>query len=158
MRDLISSSLNDAKDKGDKRRCATLRLMMTAIRDRDTAAREAGGDAIPDEDILDILRKMVRQRAASAQEFEDAGQLERAEQEREESGIIQEFMPAQISEDEVREICEHLVSDMNATGLRDIGRCMSALKERYPGKMDFAQASSVVKTLLRSETVGKETG
>jgi len=158
MRDLISSSLKDAKDKGDKRRCATLRLMMTAIRDRDAAARDASGDAIADEEILDILRKMVQQRAVSSREFEEAGQLERAEQERQESAIIQEFLPLQISEEEVRTICQDLVNDINAQGLRDIGRCMSALKQRYPGKMDFAQASSVVKNLLRTESLGKETG
>ncbi|MEJ8472612.1 GatB/YqeY domain-containing protein [Roseibium algae] len=152
MRDKIVTALKEAKASGDKRRQATLRLVQAAINDRDTAARENGRDGVVDEEILDILRKMVRQRNVSIREFEEAGQIDLAEQERVESLIIREFLPVQINGDDMKALCEETVREINAQGLRDIGRCMSELKSRYPGKMDFVQASCVVKDLLRTET------
>ena len=128
-----------------------MRLILATIRDRDAQAREAGGDNVSDAELLEILRKMLRQREQSTREYEEAGQLELAEQEREESEIIREFLPRQFDEQETRNICEDVVRDINAHGLRDMGRCMSVLKERFPGQMDFVQASCVVKDLLRTE-------
>jgi len=151
MRDKISAALKVAQDEEDKRRTATLRLVQMAIKDRDAAARENGRDGVSEEDVLEILQKMVRQREKSASEFEEAGQLELAEQERLEQNIISEFLPVQIDDEEMRAICEATVKDIDAHGLRDIGRCMSTLKERYPGKMDFVQASCLMKDLLLSE-------
>lgn len=150
MREEINTALKAAQVTGDKRRIATLRLIQTAIKDRDAAAREHGRDGVADGDVEDILRKMVRQRDVSAEEFEASGQLDIAEQERVERDIIREFLPAQLNDDEMREICEATLKDIHAHGLRDIGRCMSELKARYPGKMDFVQASCLVKDLLRT--------
>ena len=151
MREKISVALKEAQDGQDKRRCATLRLVQTAVKDRDAAARETGKDGVADNEVIEILHKMVLQREVSAVEFEASGQLDLAEQERVEQDIIREFLPEQMSEDEIRSICEETVKDIDARGLRDIGRCMNALKERYPGKMDFLQASGVVKDMLRSD-------
>ncbi|GGB35549.1 aspartyl-tRNA amidotransferase subunit B [Roseibium aquae] len=150
MREKISAALKAAKSTDQKRRIATLRLMQTAINDRETAAREGGRDGLPDADVLEILHKMVRQREIAAKEFEESGQLDRADEERVERDIIAEFLPAQIDEAELRGICEATIRDIEAQGLRDIGRCMSTLKERYPGQMDFVQASCLVKDILKS--------
>ncbi|ADZ69693.1 GatB/YqeY domain-containing protein [Polymorphum gilvum] len=149
MREQISASLKDALEAGDKRRAATLRLILTAVKDRDSAARESGRDGVADDEILEFLRKMVRQREVSMREYEEAGRLDLAEQEETESAIIREFLPPQMEDDDVRRICAETIRDLDAHGLRDIGRCMSTLKERYPGQMDFVQASCVMKDLLR---------
>jgi len=151
MRENITIALKQAQEAGERRRIATLRLIQTALKDREVAARESGRDGVADEEVIDILEKMVRQREVSAQEFEESGQLDLAEQERAESDIIREFLPKKLDEDAIRSVCEETVRDINAHGLRDIGRCMSELKARYPGKMDFVQASCVVKDLLRSD-------
>lgn len=150
MRDRINAALKAAKDTGDKRRCATLRLVQTAVKDREVSAREHGEDGVTEDEVIEILQKMIRQRETSAVEFESGGQLELAEQERIEQEIVREFLPTQLSDDEVRELCETTVKDIDARGLRDIGRCMSELKARYPGKMDFVQASCFVKDMLRT--------
>lgn len=155
MRDRINVALKEAQDGGDKRRCATLRLVQTAVKDREAAARENGKDGVNENEVIDILQKMIRQREISAEEFESGGQLDLAEQERVEQDIIREFLPVQVSGDEMRSICEETVKDIDAQGLRDIGRCMSELKTRYPGKMDFVQASCVVKDMLRADGNGK---
>ncbi|MEP1465141.1 MAG: GatB/YqeY domain-containing protein [Nitratireductor sp.] len=151
MRDRINAALKVAQNDGDKRRCATLRLVQTAVKDREAAARENGKDGVKENEVIDILQKMIRQREISAEEFESGGQLDLVEQERAEQDIIREFLPVQVSGDEMRSICEETVKDIDAQGLRDIGRCMSELKTRYPGKMDFVQASCVVKDMLRTE-------
>ncbi len=150
MRDRINSALRAAQDAGDKRRCATLRLVQTAVKDRESAARENGKDGINEDEVIDILQKMVRQRDESAADFENSGKLDLAEQERTEQAIIREFLPEQLSEDEVRSACEETVREIEAHGLRDIGRCMSELKSRYPGQMDFVQASCVMRDMLRN--------
>ncbi|MEP3048358.1 MAG: GatB/YqeY domain-containing protein [Roseibium sp.] len=150
MREKISEAFKAAQDADDKRRCATLRLVQTAVKDREAAARESGKDGVGEFDVIDILQKMVRQRDASAEEFENSGQLDLAEQERTEQAIIKEFLPNQLDEEEMRSACEATLKDIDAHGLRDIGRCMSELKVRYPGQMDFVQASCLIKDLLRS--------
>ncbi|WP_083206065.1 GatB/YqeY domain-containing protein [Stappia indica] len=151
MRERIDAALQDAVESDDKRRAATLRLMLAAIKDRDARSRELGHDVVPDAEIREILNKMLRQRESSVRDFEEAGQLELASQEREEMAVIHEFLPRQFDERAMQNACEDVVRDINARGLRDMGRCMSALKERYPGQMDFVRASCVVKDLLRSE-------
>jgi len=155
MRDRINTALKAAQDSGDKRRCATLRLVQTAVKDREAAARENGKDGVNEHEVIEILQKMIHQRETSAVEFESGGQLDLAEQERTEQEIIREFLPEQLSDEEIRSICEETVKDIDAHGLRDIGRCMSELKSRYPGKMDFVQASCVVKDMLRTDSSGK---
>lgn len=154
MRDRISAALKVAQDDGEKRRCATLRLVQTAVKDREAAARENGKDGVKDNEVVEILQKMIQQRETSAVEFESSGQLDLAEQEREEQDIIREFLPVQLSDDEIRSLCAATLKDIDAHGLRDIGRCMSELKTRYPGQMDFVQASCFVKDMLRSNSNG----
>lgn len=148
MRDMFKASLKDALKAGDKRRLATLRLITAAIKDRDINARSEGKDAVSDAEILQILSKMIKQRRESAATYEEAGRLELATQEREELEIIESFLPKQLGEDEVETACREVIADLGADGLKDMGKCMGALKEKYAGQMDFAQASKAVKELL----------
>lgn len=149
MRDVLAQALKDAVRAQDKRRISTLRLIQAAIQDRDIANRGAGKDPVSDEEILAILAKMVKQREESAKAFEEGNRLELAAQERDEIVIIRSFLPVQLGEDAVKLACQQVISEIGADGLRDMGRCMSALKEKFPGKMDFGKASGIVKTMLQ---------
>ncbi len=148
LRDEINEALKKAMKDQDKRRLATLRLINAAVKDRDIAARADGKDAVGEDDIRQLLSKMIRQREESSQVYAEAGRTELAEDERAEIEIIKDFLPRQLSADEVKSACEAVVKDIGASGLRDMGKCMSALKERFPGQIDMGQASSVVKGIL----------
>ncbi|BBD38988.1 GatB/YqeY domain-containing protein [Aminobacter sp. NyZ550] len=149
MRETLAEALKTALKTGDKRRTSTLRLIQAAIQDRDIAHRGAGKDPVTDEEILQILTKMVKQRQESAKAFEEGSRLELAAQERDEIAIISDFLPKQMEEGAVRSAAQQVISEVGADGLRDMGRCMNALKERYPGQMDFGKASGIVKELLQ---------
>ena len=149
MRIELNEALKVAMKAREARRVSTLRLILAAIKDRDIAARtedRCGG--ITDDEILQVLAKMIRQRQESAETYDQHGRADLALQEREEIEIIEGFMPKQLSADEIRTACQKLVGELGASGLRDMGKCMGALKERYAGQMDFGKASSVVKELL----------
>ncbi|MCJ9752018.1 GatB/YqeY domain-containing protein [Neorhizobium sp. BETTINA12A] len=149
LRDKLSDALKDAMRARETRRLSTVRLIQTAIKDRDIANRGLGKDPVSDDDILQILQKMVKQREESAKIYEDAGRAELATQEREEIDVIKGFMPEQLSDETVQELIKAAIADSGAQGLRDMGKVMAVLKERHPGQMDFAKASGVVKELLK---------
>ncbi len=130
MRERLAQALKDAQKAQDKRRTSTLRLINAAIQDRDIANRGASKDAVSDEDILQILTKMVKQREESAKAFEEGSRLDLAAQEREEIAIIRQFLPQQLGEDEVRKLAAETIEELGADGLRDMGRCRNALKEK----------------------------
>ncbi len=148
MRDKIMQRMKEAMKAGEKRRVSTLRLINAAIKDRDIAARGNGKERVSDEDILQILTKMIKQRKDSIKMYEEGGRPELADQEREETKIIEEFLPQQLSDDEVEKICADVVAEVGGASLRDMGKCMAVLKQRYPGQMDFAKASGIIKGLL----------
>ncbi len=148
MRDIFNAALKEAMKAGDKRRLATLRLITAAVKDRDINARSEGKDAVSDAEILQILAKMIKQRRESADTYEQAGRLELATQEREEIAIIESFLPQQLGDEEVQAACKQVIAELDAEGLKDMGKCMGVLKEKYAGQMDFAQASKAVKEIL----------
>jgi uncharacterized protein YqeY len=148
MRERINAALKQAMLDQDKRRISTLRLINAAIKDRDIAARSAGRDPVGEDEFLEILTKMIKQRLESARLYEEGHRLDLAEQEREEIAIIKSFLPRQLEEDEMRSVCAEAIKATGSHGLRDMGRCMQALKERYAGRMDFGKASTVVRGLL----------
>lgn len=148
MRDAINAALKQAMLDQDRRRTSTLRLINAAIKDRDIAARSTGKDPVSEQEILEILTRMIRQRRESAKAYEEGNRLDLAEEEREEIAVIQSFLPAQFNEAELHSICAEAVKQTGAAGLRDIGKCMQALKDRYPGRLDFGKASSLVKGML----------
>ncbi|MGC4409555.1 GatB/YqeY domain-containing protein [Rhizobium rosettiformans] len=149
IRDTLANSLKEALKAKDVRRTSTVRLIQTAIKDRDIAHRGAGKDPVSDDEIMQILMKMIKQRDESAKIYAENDRPELAAQEREEIVIIKSFMPEQLSEEKVRELCAAVINETGAQGLRDMGKCISALKERYAGQMDFGKASGVVKDLLK---------
>jgi len=141
LRDTLANSLKEALKAKDVRRTSTVRLIQTAIKDRDIAHRGAGKDPVSDDEIMQILMKMIKQRDESAKIYAENDRPELAAQEREEVVIIKSFMPEQLSEEKVRELCAAVINETGAQGLRDMGKCISALKERYAGQMDFGKAS-----------------
>ncbi len=148
MRNEIDAALKSAMKASQRRRTCTLRLINAAVKDRDIAARTAGRDRIGDDDILQVLSKMIKQREESARLYEEGGRCELAEQEREEIEIIREFLPRKLKADEVRSVVSEVAAEIEAQGLRDMGRMMSVLRERYPGQIDMGQASGVVRQVL----------
>ncbi|WP_259144865.1 GatB/YqeY domain-containing protein [Rhizobium sp. BIGb0125] len=149
MRDIFANELKESLKARDARRTGTIRLIQTAIKDRDIANRGVGKDPVSDDEIMQILTKMIKQRDESATIYDGANRPELATQEREEIAVIRGFMPEQIPEEKVRELCQSVISETGAAGLRDMGKCMNVLKEKYPGQIDFAKASGMVKDLLK---------
>lgn len=149
MREELANALNEAIKSKDKRRVCTLRLIHAAIKDRDIANRGVGKDPVSEDDIRTILAKMVKQREESATIYEDGNRLDLAEQEREEIAIIRSFLPQQLDEAKVKNACEQVINEIGADGLRDMGKCMSTLKQRFAGQMDFGKASGIVKEMLQ---------
>jgi len=149
LRDKLNENLKDAMRAKEPRRLSTLRLILAAIKDRDISMRtqdtsEEDDDAV----IMGILSKMIKQRRDSITAYEEAGRLELAERERDEIGVIEAFLPKQLSEEEVADAVRGVVAELGAEGLKDMGRTMGALKEKYEGQMDFSRASMVVKEML----------
>ncbi|UJW74237.1 GatB/YqeY domain-containing protein [Rhizobium sp. SL42] len=149
IRDILANTMKESLKAKDVRRTSTVRLIQTAIKDRDIANRGLGKDPVSDDEIMQILMKMIKQRDESARIYAENARPELAAQELEEIEIIRSFMPEQISEEKVRALCASVISETGAQGLRDMGKCMNTLKERYPGQMDFAKASGLVKDLLK---------
>lgn len=149
MRETLSNAMKDAMKAKDALRLSAVRLIQTAIKDRDIAHRGAGKDPVSDDEILQILTKMIKQREESAKMYTEGGRTELAEQEKAEIEVIRGFMPKQLGDDEVRAIITGLITETGAQGLRDMGKVIGLLKERYPGQLDFAKASGVVKDLLK---------
>lgn len=149
MRDRLNESLKTAMRAKDQAAVSTLRLILAAIKEKDIAARtEDRCQGATDAEILQILQKMIRQRQESSATYESAGRLDLAEQERQEIEIIRQFMPKQMESEEIREACSAVVQEIGAEGLKDMGKCMGALKQRYAGRMDFSAANVEVKKML----------
>jgi uncharacterized protein len=149
LRDEINGSLKEAMKSGDKLKVSALRLMNAAIKERDIQNRTAGPDAgVSDQQILEVFAKMVKQRQESLATYEQAGREDLARQERGEIEIIQSFMPKQLSEEDMKAEVAKAVRETGAQGMKDMGKVMAALKERFAGRMDFARAGAIVKSLL----------
>ena len=149
LREEINDSLKAAMKAGDKRRISTLRLMNSAIKDRDIQSRTAGPDAgVGDAQLVELFAKMVKQRQESLDIYEKAGRSELAAQEREEIAIIQSFMPKQLGEEEIKAAIAAAIKETSAASVKDMGKVMAALKAKYSGQIDFAKAGAQVKAML----------
>jgi uncharacterized protein YqeY len=149
MRGKIAESLKSAMKAQDKHRLPTLRLIQAAIHDRDIANRGAGKEPASDEEILQILAKMVKQREESAKAFDDGKRPELAAQERGEMEIIRDFLPTQLDDAAVTAAAGAAITATGAASQKDMGKVIAALKQKYAGQMDFAKASGIVKGLLQ---------
>ncbi len=148
LRDQLSAALKDAMKSRNAERLSTVRLIQAAIKDRDIANRGAGKEEASDDEILQILAKMVKQRDESAKIYEDNARPELAAKERAEIKVVQDFMPKQLSDSDVRANISAIIAETGAAGPKDMGKVMAVLKERYAGQMDFSKASGAVKELL----------
>ena len=149
LRNRLSEALKEAMKAKEARRVSTLRLILAAIKDRDIQARTDGvADGVPDDDILAVLQKMIKQRRESIEHYEAGGRLELAQQEQEEIDIIQQYLPKQLTEAETEAAAREAIGAVGAGGIKDMGRVMARLKERHSGEMDFGKAGPVVTRLL----------
>ena len=146
LRDDINNSLKEAMKAGQERRVSTLRLINAAILERET--RGAERTTLTDPEIVDVMQKMVKQRQEALELYEKAGRNELAAKEREEIEIIFGYLPKQMSDIEAAQSISALIKELEAATLKDMGRTMAALKQRFAGQMDFAKAGAQVKKLL----------
>ena len=150
---MIRQTLNEALKTAIKAKegsaISTIRLVLAAIKDRDIAARDKGvTDGIDDDEILNLLQTMVKQRRESITFYEQGGRLDLVESEQAEIEVLHRFLPRQLDDAETRAAVQAVIASIGASGLKDMGRTMAALRERYPGRMNFAKASSLVKQAL----------
>ena len=147
LRERLGENLKQAMKARDARRVSTLRLVFAAIKDREIRT-EPPVSGISEDDLLSLLAKMIKQREESASTYETAGRPELAAAEREEIAIIREFMPQQLTGDDMRNAVRQAISDTGAQSPKEMGKVMAALKQRHTGSMDFAKAGALVKELL----------
>ncbi len=149
LRENLSIKLKDALKAKQQRRVATLRLILAALKDRDIQARgEERGEGITEAEIMQLLEAMVRQREEAITLYDRGGRPELADQEREEITIIREFMPRQLSDEEILDAVKKAIDETGAAGLKDMGSVMGSLREKYSGQMDFAKAGRIAKGYL----------
>ena len=149
LRQTLSDALKTAMRDKEGRTVATLRLIIAALKDKDIVARATDGDdQIDDNELLAMLQSMIKQRQESVKAFEEGGRPELAAQENEELGIIRGFLPAQLEGEALTAAIDDVIAETGAESLKDMGPVMAALKARFPGQIDFAKASGVVREKL----------
>ncbi len=148
IRDDIKAALVTAMKSGDKARTATIRLIQSALKNREIEMR--GGSAPADDDVTvtEVLQKMVKQRRESVALYEQGGRQELADAETAEIAVIEGFLPRQMSEDEAKAAIDAIVAETGASSLKDMGKVMAALKEKHAGGLDMSKASGLVKARL----------
>ena len=149
LRKQISVSLQEALKAKNQTKTSTLRLILAALKDRDIAERSKGNDSgLNDDAILKLLQSMIKQRKESIEFYEKGNRLELADKEKEEINHIKNFLPKQLSENEVKTIVKSTISELRAKDVRDMGKVMSFLREKYSGQMDLSIAGKLLKEHL----------
>ena len=151
LRDRINNATKEAMKARDERRVSTLRMMNAAIKNADIEARGQGKEPLNEADLMSLFQKMIKQRQESADLYEKGGRPELAQQERSEIEIITAYLPKQMSDVEAGAAISALLQEINAETMKDMGRAMAALKERFAGTMDFGKASGKIKELLNKK-------
>lgn len=148
LRDTIKAAQVAAMKAGDKTRLAAVRLILAKLKDKDIELRTAS--SVPDDDtiVVDVLQKMAKQRRESITLYEQGGRQELADVEKGELAVIEEFMPAQLSDDEVKAAIEAIKAELGASGMKDMGKVVAALKARHGSQLDMGKASAFVKSAL----------
>ena len=148
LRDSIKTAQVAAMKSGDKPRTAAVRLILAKLKDRDIELRTA--EKVPDDDtiVIEVLQKMAKQRRESIELFSQGGREDRAEAERAELAVIEEFLPAQMSEEETRAAIEAIKTEIGAESVKDMGKLMAELKARHGSQLDMSKASGLVKAAL----------
>ena len=149
LRARLSDELKTSMKAKDQRATSTLRLILAALKDRDIAARDRGvTDGIGEDEIVEMMQKMVRQRRESIELYEKGNRPELAQQEAEEITVIERFLPKQLSEREMQEAVASTIDEVGAKTIKDMGKVMGALKVNFAGRMDFGKAGALVKQKL----------
>lgn len=148
-REEISGALKNALKNKDEIALATIRLILAALKDRDITEREKGNtDGLSDDEILLMLQSMIKQRQESSKTYSDAGRCDLAEREEAEIEVIRNFMPKQLSDEEVGEIIDGLIDKIGAKDIKDMGKVMGILKSEYAGQIDMGKAGGIAKEKL----------
>ncbi len=148
LREKLNEAMKQAMKAQDKLRLSTLRLVNAAIKNADIEARSGDKGPLSDDDLLGLLQKLIKQRQESVELYDKGGRKELADQERGEIEIIKGFLPQQLSEAEAKAAIADAIKETGAAGMKDMGKVMAVLKERYAGRMDFGKASGLVKGQL----------
>lgn len=153
LKSRIAEDLKEAMRAKDATRLSTLRLINAAIKDREIAQRgaadsDAAEAGLGEAEILGILGKMVKQRQESARAYDEGGRIELAEKERQEIAVIEQFLPRQMTDEEVATAVDAAIAEAGATSIRDMGAVIGALKAQYTGRMDFGTVGPMVKARL----------
>jgi uncharacterized protein YqeY len=148
MRERFATELKEAMKAGQKRRISTLRLIQAALKDKDIENRGAGKGQATDEEVLALLQKMIKQRGESIAIYDANNRPELAAAEREEVEVIQNFLPRQMDEGEMRAAIQGAIEATGAGSIKDMGKVIGALRGQYAGRMDFGRASALVKEML----------
>ncbi len=152
LREQLKAALKTAMIEKDTHKISTIRLILAAVKDRDIASRGTSKDGvISNEDILQLLQSMIKQRKDSVAMYAKGGRQDLVDSEQSEIDIIQSFLPKQMDEAQIRAAVEDIIKTTGAAGLRDMGKVMGLLRERFAGQMDFGQASAMVKTALAAK-------
>jgi uncharacterized protein YqeY len=148
LREKFNEALKDAMRAKDARKVGTLRLINSALKDKDIEARGLGKAPLNDEEVLALLQKMIKQRNDSIEAYEKAGRGDLVAQEQEEKAIIEAYLPQQMDLEEVKAAVKSVIASTGAASVKDMGKVMGELKAKFAGKMDFSKANGVVKELL----------
>lgn len=149
IREEFTTALKEALKSKDQIAMSTIRLITAAMKDRDIAARSTGNqDGVSDAEILSMMQSMIKQRHESSKTYRDAERPELAEREEAEIKVIERFLPAQMSDDEVSAAIDAIIADVGASDIKDMGKVMNELKGKYAGQLDMAKAGGLVKQKL----------
>jgi len=148
LRDDINDAVKEAMKAKNERKLGTLRMVNSTIKNADIEARGQGKPPLSDAELLSVLQKMIKQRQEAVELYDRGGRAELAAQERAEIAIISAYLPKQMSEDEVKAAIGAAIAEINAAGIKDMGKVIGVLKAKYTGQMDFAKASGLVKAAL----------
>lgn len=149
LRDDLKEQMKQAMLAQDKDRLGTIRLMLAAIKDKDINSRtEDSREGINDEQILALFTSMIKQRNDSIEMYKKGGRQDLVDKEQAEIDVIYSFMPKQLTADEINAAIKEAVTATGAATMKDMGKIMGFLKEKYSGQMDFSKASAAIKAAL----------
>ena len=148
LQNQIEEKLNQSLKNKDKSLYPTLRLIVSAIKDAVIANRGKDSKELTDQDIMSLLKKMVKQRNESCEVYKKAGREELLASETKEIEIISSFLPKQLSEEETKKICEDVIKKVDAASIKDMGKVMGELKKTHADVLDFSKVGSIIKTIL----------
>ena len=149
LREKFTADLKTAMIAKDEIKVSTIRLIISALKDKDIAARTAENrEGIKDEQILSLMQSMIKQRQESIKMYQQGNRQDLVDREAGEIKVIESYLPTQLSEDEMKAVVQKTITAIGATNVKDMGKVMAELKAKYSGQMDFSKAGGIVKEKL----------